>query len=337
MSVVEAGIPVGAVDAAACPLCSAQASHESHAAKPAVDRRDDLVPWAIGLTAAVLIASVGVGTDRWFGIGAAAGLGAGALCAWQSVRSAIRLRAKTHEREIQALSDDADGRVGMVIRQFEWAVNDVAKLRREHERAQVTADLLIVQGRARERHIRKLEREILEAREREARLAAATRPSQRAEFDPSADVASSVGRLRWGLHHNGAYTRIELECDARAYRPTRLRIVAPDGTVPTESMTAMHSGDGSLCFALAEPPADFVAGIVSGEDAGYRIEAQCDYEWRPVLLEDTGLRTRQIQDKHGRLFRVNEAPLLMPRAAVVPLAVAHNPFDHSFETTLTLL
>lgn len=337
MSVVEAGIQVAAVDATGCPLCAADASHESHAPKPATDRRDDLLPWAVGLTGAVLVASVGIGTDRWFGIGAVAGLGAGALCAWQSVRSAVRLRAKAHEREVKALNDDADGRVGMVIRQFEWAVNDVAKLRREHERAEVTADLLIVQGRARERHVRKLEREILESREREARLAAATLPSERAEFEPGAEDAGRAVRISWGLHYDGSHTRMELECDARAYRPTRLRIVAPDGTVQTESMTPMHSGDGSLYFALADPPAEFIADAASGADTGYRLEAQCDYEWRPVQLEDTGRRTRIVQDKHGRSYRVSDQPVVTPRLVVAPVVMAHNPFDYAFETTLTLL
>jgi hypothetical protein len=336
VSVVEAGIQARAAEADACPLCTADASHESHTPKPAVDRRNDLVPWAVSLTAAVLFASVGIGTDRWFGIGAVAGLGAGALCAWQSVRWAVRLRAKAHEREVKALNDDADGRVGMVVRQFEWAVNDVAKLRRDHERAEVTADLLVVQGRAREKHIRKLEREILESREREARLAAATHATERAEFEQGGDDASRAIRIRWGIHYEDSSTRLELACDARAYRPTRLRIVAPDGTVQTKSMTPMHSGDGSLYFALAEPAAGLIADMESGNESGYRLEAQCDYEWRPVRLEDTGRRTRLRHDKHGRTYRVSDAPAITPRAAAAPALVTHNPFDFTFETTLTL-
>jgi hypothetical protein len=330
VSVLGAGILGNAAEETACALCAAGADHTKNAPKAVADRRDDLLPWAIVLTGAVVIASIGVGTDRWFGVGAVAGLCAGALCAWRSVRRAVRDRAKAHEREVKALGAEADGRVDMVIRQFEWAVNDVAKLRRERERAEVTADLLVVQGRARERHIRKLEREILESREREA-MHAATPPSERAEFDPAAQDPVRPVHIRWGLHSDGVNTRLELDCDARAYRPTRVRVVGADGTVAMTSPTAMHSGDGSLCFALADPPADLVADLVAGRDPGYAFEAQCEYEWRPIRLEDTGRRTRLIQDKHGRTYRVSDAPALSPRV------VAHNPFDYTFETTLTLL
>jgi hypothetical protein len=325
---------VNVAEATACPLCSATASHENHAPKTVVDRRDDLVPWTIALTAAVLVASVGIGTDRWFGIGAVVGLGAGALCAWESVRSIVRLRAKVQEREVKALNDDADGRVSMVIRQFEWAVNDVAKLRREHERAEVTTDLLIVQGRAREKHIKKLEREILESREREAKLAAGARSAERAEFEEAGYDTGRAIRIHWGLHYEDSSTRLELACDARAYRPTRLRIVAPDETVQTKSMTPMHSGDGSLYFALNEPSPELIADMESGNEHGYRLEAQCDYEWRPVRLEDTGRRTRMRHDKNGRRFRVSAAPA--PRAVAAPAVASYNPFDYTLETTLTL-
>ena len=329
---VEAGIEVSAAEASACPLCSADSSHESHRTPAAADRRDDLLPWAIGLTTAVVVASVGIGSDRWFGIGAVAGVLAGAGLAWQSVRSAVRARQTAHDQAIGALSEDADGRVAMVIRQFEWAVNDVVKLKREHERAQVTADLLVVQGRARESHVRKLEREILQAHERAAAMAPTTRWSQQPEFEPGSVGAAGAVPIRWGLHHDGYHSRLELESDARAYRPTRLRIVDPTGTVQIESMTAMHPGDGSLRFTLADPPAGLIADLVAGRQPGYTLEAQCGYQWRPVRLEDTGRRTRLVMDKQGQQYRMSEAP-----AAHQPAVAPHNPFDYTFDSTVVTL
>ena len=331
MSVVEAGMKVSAVEETACPLCSAESAHDGHREPLPADRRDQLLPWAIALTTGVLLASVGIGSDRWFGIGAVMGLLAGGGLALQSVRTAVRERQAEHDRVVRELNNDADGRVQMVIRQFEWAVNDVAKLTRDQERAQVTADLLVVQGRARERHVRKLERQILEAREREAMRAAAPRSSERAEFEPASDDRVGAVRVSWGLHHDGQSTLLELECDSQTYRPKRLRVVDPTGAVCSNSMTAMHSGDGSLCFALAEPPAELLADLVAGRAPRHQIEAQYDYEWRAVRLEDTGRRTRIVMDRHGREFRVTDAPHRMP------LSVLHNPFDHSSDSAFVTL
>jgi hypothetical protein len=343
VSVVEAGLQVAAVEATACPLCVADADHAAHAPKPVVGRNDHLLPWLIALTVSAVVTSVGIASERWFGLGTAVGLAAGALCALQSVGTLVRRHEQSHQGEIKHLKDDADSRVSMVIRQFEWAVNDVAKLRRDQERAQITADLLLVQGRARERHVRKLEREILDSREREAKLAVMARTSEaRAEFEPIVNDADRAVRLQWALHFDGSSTRIELECDARSHRPTRLRVVGPDGEVHTKTMTPMHSGDGTLWFALAEPPADLVADLLAGRESAHRLEAQVDYEWRAVRLEDTGRRTRIKQDKHGRQFRVTESPAFEVTEApafervVVPAAPQHNPFDHTFETSYTL-
>ncbi|HYR94784.1 MAG TPA: hypothetical protein VEP48_11320 [Methylomirabilota bacterium] len=335
MSVVEAGLQVAAVEATACPLCAADSDHAAHTAKPAEAHNDHLLPWLIALTISAVITSVGIASERWFGLGTAAGLLAGAFCAMQSVSTVVRRHEQAQEREVKLLKDDADSRVSMVIRQFEWAVNDVAKLRRDQERAQVTADLLLVQGRARERHVRKLEREILDSREREAKLAVMARTVEaRAEFEPAVEDVYRPVRMQWALHFDGSTTRIELECDARSHRPTRLRVVGPDGEVQTKTMTPMHSGDGTLWFALAEPPADLVADLLAGREPAHRLEAQVDYEWRAVLLEDTGRRTRIKQDKHGRTFRVSEAPAF--ERVVVPATPQHNPFDHTFETSYTL-
>jgi hypothetical protein len=309
-------MPIIANEAAACPLCSA------HASKPAVtpaDKRDVVFPWSLAMTAAVVIASIGIGPDRFFGIGAVTGISAGAVLAYQAVRAAVRYRDIAHARTVHALNEDADDRVAMVIKQFEWAVNDVAKLKREYERAQVTADLLVVQGRARERQIRKVERELSDARERIATLSTRRSTSDRAEFDPSAPAVEESVRAWWGLHVQSGSTRLELECDI-SYRPTRIRITDRFGEVKTKSMTAMHSGDGSLAFAIGEPPADLVAALETGREHGYKLEALCQYEWRPVKLIDTGRRTKLIQDKQGRFFRVNDAEALA-RMTVF------NPFD----------
>ncbi|OLC56722.1 MAG: hypothetical protein AUH85_05405 [Chloroflexi bacterium 13_1_40CM_4_68_4] len=316
MSVVEAGIPVVAAQADACPLC---ASHQTKPAVAPAAKSDVAFPWFLAMTAAVVIASVGIGPDRFFGIGAVTGIGAGALLAVRAVRRAMRIRDGVHADAVRALNENADDRVAMVIKQFEWAVNDVVKLKREHERAQVTADLLVVQGRARERHIRKIERDLAEARERVTTLTSQRSASDRAELDQAGEATDDNVRAWWGLHTAGGVSRLELECDM-SQRPTRIRITDRFGELKIKSMTAMHSGDGSLTFAIGEPPADLVAALETGRDAGYRFEALCQYEWRPVRLIDTGRRTKIVQDRQGRLFRVNDAD-------AIARMTTFNPFD----------
>jgi len=298
-------------------MCSAE--HEPARAVPSADKRDIAFPWFFAITAAVVIASVGIGPDRFFGLGAVTGIAIGALLAAQAVRSAVNVRNSRHAQTVRQMSEDADDRVAMVIKQFEWAVNDVVKLKREHERAQVTADLLVVQGRGRERHIRKMERDLTEMRERVTTLTSLRSASDRAEFEPARAASDEAVRAWWGLHTTGGSTRLELECDM-SYRPTRIRITDRFGEVKTKSMTAMHSGDGSLTFAIGEPPADLLAALETGRESGYKFEALCEYEWRPVTLIDTGRRTKLIQDKQGRLFRVNDAD-------AIARMTTFNPFD----------
>ena len=55
MAVVEAGLPVVSQDAASCDMC---AKHAAEAATGKTDRNDDLLPWGLALTGAVIVASL---------------------------------------------------------------------------------------------------------------------------------------------------------------------------------------------------------------------------------------------------------------------------------------
>lgn len=313
MSVIEGGLPAVAIATTDCPMCHAQPSARSDAP---VDRRDDVLPWALVLTAAVVVASVGAGAERWFGLGTIAGLAAGSACAWVSVRAALQRRRAAHAREVAALTADADGRVAMVVRQFEWAVNDVAKLRRDNERAEAAADALVERSRQRERYVEKLERQLFEARERLAMLAQTATTSERPEFDPLADALAGIVPFNWSMHKDRAQVNLELECGVTSRRPTRVRIVDAVGEVLMTSGTPMWNDEGRACFSLADPPGDLLADLDAGRTPRYTIEALSDYEWHPVRLEDSGRRTRLVTDKQGRIYRVSDdadaAQLLAP-------------------------
>jgi hypothetical protein len=323
VGVVDTGVTALAHDAHGCALCAANASAAHDYAPTKRDRRDELLPWAVALTVGVLIASFGVGGDRWFGFGAVIGVVAGAAFAYQGLRRALAESGALHDAAVKTLNTEADDRVAMVIRQFEWAVNDLAKLKRDQDRAQVTADLLVVQGRARERHIRKLERELTEARRQEEHSAASEAP--RAEFDAAAEVVGV--RFSWGLHFDGSTLRLELECDTST-RATRVRLADKFGMTVMKSLTPMHTGDGSLSFALADPPADLIEDLESCREIPYRVEALCDYEWRPVRLEDSGRRTKVVMDKKGRQFRVSSPDMT---------TTTPNPFDYTTDVAFLTL
>ncbi len=323
MSVVEAGIAVVAPDAAtACPLCAA---HDVKLASRPTDRYETLLPWAAAMTGAIVLASVGIGSDQPFGTGSVAGLVAGAALAAVTVRRALAAARSAHARTVAELNEEADTRVSMVVRQFEWAINDLAKLKREHDRAQVTADLLVVQGRGRERHIKKLEHELADARERVERLAASAQaiPQHGAI---SEETTETTLLFRWGTHVDGETSRLELECDVR-HRVTRVRIIDRAGITKMKSATPMHSGDGSLCFALADPPAELVADLDARRQPAYRLQALREGEWLPIRLLDSGRRTRLITDKQGRIYRVNDVANAERRTA------AFNPFDLTSDGT----
>jgi hypothetical protein len=305
MCVVEAGIVSGAPEVSPCPLC---AHHVEDHPGVADDRREDLLPWAAILAVSVLVASLGAGAERMFGIGAAAGVLAGASCAWFTVQAAFRRRRGAHGREIEAMSADADERVTSVIRQFEWAVNDVVKLKRDLERAEAGADLLVAQARQRERYVRKLEGQLFETRERLVTFAQPSSEGDRPEFDPLADALAGIIPFTWSLHSDRYQVNLELECGVSSHRPTRVRLVDGEGDIVMRSGTAMWSDEGRAAFTLANPPVDLVVDLDAGREPKYTFEALAEYEWRQVRLEDSGKRTKVVTDKQGRLYRVDDEP-----------------------------
>src|SRR5882762_1232161 len=150
-----------------CSLCNAPHPKSDEPVGP-VKQRTDLLPWAVVATAAVVITAMGAGPERWFGVGAVSGLVAGMACAWVTFQAARRNRGAAHVRELATLNENADARVQSVITQFEWAVNDVVKLKRDADRAQAAADALMERSRERERYVKKLERQVFELRDQVA-------------------------------------------------------------------------------------------------------------------------------------------------------------------------
>jgi hypothetical protein len=287
-----------------CSLCNAPHPKSDGPASP-VKQRTDLLPWAVVATAAVVITAMGAGPERWFGVGAVSGLVAGVACAWVSFQAARRNRGAAHVRELTSLAEDADSRVQSVIKQFEWAVSDVVKLKRDAERAQGAADALMERSRERERYVKKLERQVFELREQVAHSPQPVTPSAPDDLFDGPD--SSHVPFRWALHIDGTKATLELETGVTLHRPSRVRIVDRDGQVTAVSGVPVLLADGGYGFTVEEPPIDLVTDLDARREPNYLIEALVQYEWKSTRLEDSGRRTRIVADNQGRFYRVADA------------------------------
>ena len=286
-----------------CAMCNAP-HPTSNEPLSAVKQRTDLLPWAVVVTASVVITVMGAGVERWFGVGAVSGLLAGIACAWVSFQAARRNRGAAHARELTTLAEESDSRVQSVIKQFEWAVNDVVKVKRDAERAQGAADALMERSRERERYVKKLERQVFELREQVANY---PQPVAVPAPDELEGAEGSHVPFRWALHIDGNKATLELETGVTLHRPSRVRIVDRDGQVTAVSGVAVLLADGGYGFTIEEPPIDLVTDLDARREPNYLIEALVQYEWKPTRLEDSGRRTRIIADKQGKFYRVADA------------------------------
>ena len=122
------------------------------------------LPWIAPLALCVVLIPFVDGAARGLLTGIVVGLAAGAGLAWATTRVNRHIAATTLASITDELKAESDQRAAMVIRQFEWAVNDVANLREALQRAQdsrATAEANEHRVKRRQRH---LERQLYEAR-----------------------------------------------------------------------------------------------------------------------------------------------------------------------------
>jgi hypothetical protein len=317
VSVVQASGPRRAAgDRSSCALCA-----RAERARTTKRERDDAIPWIIAIVTAATAALVGFGAERWFGIGVLAGVLAGGGCAWFTVRQALRQRNAGHEQAVHALAADADDRVMSVIRQFEWSVNDIVRLRSDAERAALTSEMLLQLSRERDAYVQHLEREISEARLRRG-FEVAPRETR---LPRARETAAGEGAVpfHWALHHDGYGVNLELQCGTETMQPTRVRIVDADGSIVMTSGSPMYDEAGVPSFTLSRPPVALLVDLDTGAASTYRLEALVDVTWLPVRMDDTGRRTKAAWDKNGRQYR-EQAPIEPHRQVPGPRARSLN-------------
>src|SRR5438034_1812509 len=147
-----------------CALCDAHSkAAQRHTARPHV-RTKRYLPWIAPLALCVVLTPFVDGAARGLFIGIAMGLAAGAGLAWLMTRVNRHIAATTLASATDELRAEADQRVAMVIRQFEWAVNDVANLRDALKRAQDARAAAEASALRIRKHAHRLEAQLYEAR-----------------------------------------------------------------------------------------------------------------------------------------------------------------------------
>ncbi len=287
-----------------CRLCAEMRAPVDGIA-PSLHQLRYIAPLAVAAVAGLALAAFDSGAARWLGAGVAAGIAASALYVWSGRRTLLRGAHAAHAKELSAVVQDADSRVELVVKQFEWTVGDFAKLRKKLDVAETSIRTLTERAREREHQNEQLVRQISRLRERLTEIAMAASLTHAGKEVPPAPLFEAI-YFTWGLHLDGPRARLELQTAASSESPTRIRVMDRDGQIVVVSGTAVVTLDGNLEFQL-EPPLDLVAALDEGHEIDYAIEALVEGEWKPVRLKDTGRRTRSVVDAQGRLTRVPDA------------------------------
>jgi hypothetical protein len=287
-----------------CRLCAdTQASQGGMSSAARLMRH--VAPLVVAASAGLALAAFAGGHAGWLGAGVAAGIATCGVYVWSGRRSLLRSAHEAHARELEAVVQDADSRVELVVKQFEWTVGDFAKLRSRLDVAETSVRVLTERGREREHQNEQLVRQISRLRERLAEIAMAASLTQAGKDVPPPPLFEAI-YFSWGLHLDGPRARLELQTAATGESPTRIRVMDRDGQIVAVSGTAIVSLDGTLEFQV-EPPLDLVADLDAGREIDYAIETLVDDEWKPVRLKDTGRRTKSVVDVQGHLSRVPAA------------------------------
>ncbi len=133
-------------------------------ATPVASRADVLLPWILGVATTIPFALIVDGVERWFALGLGIGLAIGAALSSHLVRRVKRQAEAAIAQWRADMLADADGRVAMVIRQFQWAVDDVTTLRQQLTKTKDVAGAAEHRARRAEQQIRLLELELYRAR-----------------------------------------------------------------------------------------------------------------------------------------------------------------------------
>jgi uncharacterized protein (DUF2249 family) len=286
-----------------CALCDAHSkAAERHTVRPDVRTRRYL-PWIAPLVLSVVLVPFVDGVARGLFAGIVVGLTAGAGLAWLTTRVNRHIAATTLASATDELKAEADQRVAMVIRQFEWAVNDVANLRDALKRAQdsrATAEASELRVKRRQRH---LERQLYEARMKIGEFSRALGSEKvAAEEEPTVLPTGDelVVPLVWRSFEENMLTWLRFE--SAGIVPSQIRILNEHDSVIAISAHALDALKEGAQVSLVVRAPDHVIATLEGRHQGrFTFEALVDDVWCKVELKAADRPA--AKDKRSRVWR----------------------------------
>jgi len=286
-----------------CALCDAHSkAAERHTARPHV-RTMRYLPWIAPLVFCVLFAPFVDGAARGLLVGTVFGLSAGAGLAVLATRINRHIAATTLASATEELKAEADQRVAMVIRQFEWAVNDVANLRDALKRAQdsrATAEANELRVKRRQHH---LERQLYEARMTIGEYSRALGSETETTDDEPTVLPTGddlLVPLTWRVFEENMLTWLRFE--SAGIVPSQIRIMNEHQSVIAISAHAMDTLKEGAQVSLVLRAPDHVVATLEGRHQGrFTFEALVDDTWCKVELKAGGRAASK--DKRSRVWR----------------------------------
>jgi hypothetical protein len=286
-----------------CALCDAHSkAAERHTARPHV-RTKRFLPWIAPLALCVVLIPFFDGAARGLLAGIVVGLAAGAALALMTTRVNRHIAATTLASAIEELKAEADQRVAMVIRQFEWAVNDVANLRDALKRAQdsrATAEANEHRVKRRQHH---LERQLYEARMKIGEYSRALGSENDTTDDEPAVLPTAdelLVPLTWRVFEENMLTWLRFE--SAGIVPSQIRIMNEHDSVIAISAHAIDAlKEGAQISLVLRAPDNVVATLEGRHQGRFTFEALVDDTWCKVELK-TGGRAVSL-DKRARTWR----------------------------------
>ncbi len=286
-----------------CALCDAHSkAAERHTARPHV-RTKRYLPWIAPLALCVVLIPFVDGAARGLFAGIVVGLAAGAGLAWLTTRLNRHIAAKTLASASDELKAEGDQRVAMVIRQFEWAVNDVANLRDALQRAQDARATAEADEHRVKRRLHHLERQLYEARMKIGEHSRALgSENETTDDEPKALTTNDelVVPLTWRVSEENMLTWLRFE--SAGIVPSQIRIMNEHDSVIAISAHAIDTLKEGAQIALVLRAPDHVVATLEGRHQGrFTFEALVDDTWCKVELKAGGRPA--TKDKRSRVWR----------------------------------
>jgi hypothetical protein len=271
-------------------------------ARPRV-RTTRYLPWIAPLALCVVLIPFVDGVARGLFAGIVVGLAAGGGLAWLTTRLNQHIAATTLASETDELKAEADQRVAMVIRQFEWAVNDVANLRDALQRAQDTRASAEANEHRVKRRLHQLERQLYEARMKIGEHSRALgQANERTEDEPTVLPTGEdlIVPLIWRVVEENMLTWLRFE--SAGIVPSQIRIMNEhESVIAISAHTIDTLKEGAQIALVLRAPDNVVATLEGRHQGRFTFEALVDDTWCKVELKAGGRPSSK--DKRSRVWR----------------------------------